>query len=154
MVEVPVESTFALRERLLRADRPDLPVRMSEDDVAGAFHLAVLREGDAVGVVSVSPAEPDFPVTAPAYRLRQMAVRPDVQGLGIGAALVAGVGAVLRSRGDVATLWAESRDTSLGFYLAQGMRIVPDSHHAVGEVGYTNVVAAVRPTQTPGKSRW
>lgn len=142
-MEVAVEATFALRELLLRADRRDLPVRMAEDDMAGAFHLAVLHQGEAVGVVSVCPAEPEFPAASHAYRLRQMAVRPDLQGHGVGAALFAGVVDVLRGRGRAGTLWAESRDTSLGFYLAQGMRIVPDSQHTVGVVGYTNVVTEI-----------
>jgi hypothetical protein len=87
-LEVSVEATFALRRKLLRADRPDLPLRMSDDDVAGAFHLAVLDEaGRPAGVTTLAPSDPPFDVLTPAYRLRQMAVELNRQGEGIGARL-------------------------------------------------------------------
>ncbi len=138
-IEVSVEATFALRQQLLRTDRPDLPLRMVDDDVAGTFHLAVLDDdGDPVGVITLTPSAPDFDARTPAYRLRQMAVAPDRQGEGIGGLLFSAGVTRLRAQG-VATLWAESRDTSLGFYLAHGMRVVLGRQHAVGDVAYTDV---------------
>jgi GNAT superfamily N-acetyltransferase len=138
-VEVSVEATFALRRQLLRADRPDLDLRMPDDDAVGAFHLAVLHDdGSAVGVITLTPSAPDFDARAPAYRIRQMAVAQGRQGNGIGALLFAAAVTRLRAQG-VATLWAESRNTSLGFYLAHGMRVVPGRQHAVGDVLYTDV---------------
>jgi GNAT superfamily N-acetyltransferase len=138
-VEVSVEATFALRRQLLRADRPDLDLRMPDDDAVGAFHLAVLHDdGNAVGVITLTPSAPDFDARAPAYRIRQMAVAQDRQGNGIGALLFAAAVTRLRAQG-VATLWAESRNTSLGFYLAHGMRVVPGRQHAVGDVLYADV---------------
>lgn len=139
VVEVPVEATFGLREQLLRRDRPDLGLRMPDDRLTGTFHLAVLDSGgDAVGITTLAPSEPVFYVRRPCYRLRQMAVDPGQQGHGIGAALLSAAIVRLRSRG-VATVWAESRDSSLGFYQAHGLRIVPGRHHQVGEVTYTDV---------------
>jgi GNAT superfamily N-acetyltransferase len=137
-VEVSVEATFALRQQLLRADRPDLDLRMPDDDAVGAFHLAVLHDDGAAGVITLTPSAPEFDARAPAYRIRQMAVAQDRQGDGIGALLFAAAVARLRAQG-VATLWAESRNTSLGFYLAHGMRVVPGRQHAVGDVAYTDV---------------
>ncbi len=140
VAEVPVEATFALRKQLLRSDRADLGLRMPDDDLPGAFHLAVFDgTGEAVGVATCTPSNPEFDARQPAYRLRQMAVHPDYQGQRVGSALFAAALSRLRAQ-RVATLWAESRDTSLGFYTAHGMRAVPERHHTVRGVAYTDVV--------------
>jgi GNAT superfamily N-acetyltransferase len=139
VVEVPVEATFALRDRLLRRDRPDLGLRIPDDGVAGTFHLAVLdTTGAAVGVMTLTPAEPEFAARPPAWRLRQMAVDPGQQRQGLGSALFAAALTALRARG-AATLWAESRDASLSFYLAQGMAAVPGRQHTSAGVVYSDV---------------
>jgi GNAT superfamily N-acetyltransferase len=140
VVEVALEATFPLRRRVLRSDRVDLDLRMPEDTVDGAFHVAVLgADGKAVGVATGTPTEPPFDAEPPAWRIRQMAVDPAVQGTGIGAALFDAVVQRIRERRG-ATVWAESRDTSLGFYLAQGMSVVAGRAHRAGSVDYTDVV--------------
>lgn len=139
VVEVALEATFPLRRRVLRSDRVDLDLRVPDDTVDGAFHLAVLgADGEAVGVATAMPTEPPFGAEPPAWRIRQMAVDPAVQGTGIGAALFDALVQRIRERHG-ATLWAESRDTSLGFYLAQGMSVVAGRAHRVGGVDYTDV---------------
>jgi len=141
VVEVALEATFRLRRRVLRADRVDLDLRMPDDAVDGAFHVAVLgADGKAVGVATAMPT-PELPFDAepPAWRIRQMAVDPAVQGTGIGAALFVAVVQRIRERGG-ATVWAESRDTSVGFYLARGMSVVAGHAHRSGGVDYTDVV--------------
>jgi hypothetical protein len=143
-VEVSIEATLALRQRLLRADRPDLPLHMLDDDVVGTLHLAVLDEVDqAVGVITLTPSDLPFDAPTPGYRLRQMAVDLNRQREGVGALLFTAAVARLGT-GAVPTLWAESRDTSLGFYLAQGMKVVPDRRHSVGAVAYTDVIMDLR----------
>jgi GNAT superfamily N-acetyltransferase len=143
-VEVSIEATLALRQRLLRADRPDLPLRMLDDDVVGTLHLAVLDEADQpVGVITLTPSDPPFDAPTPGYRLRQMAVSPNRQRKGVGALLFTAAVARLHIEA-VPTLWAESRDISLGFYLAQGMQVVPDRRHSVGGVTYTDVIMDLR----------
>ncbi|GAA1489377.1 GNAT family N-acetyltransferase [Brachybacterium sacelli] len=137
-VETAVTETFALRRRLLRADRTDLDLLMADDAVEGTFHLAVLDRRSAVGVVTVVPSAPEFDAASPAWRLRQMAVDPALQGTGIGSALFDAVVDRLRRR-RAATLWAESRDSSLAFYLGRGMAIVPGREHTAGGVSYTDV---------------
>jgi GNAT superfamily N-acetyltransferase len=140
VVEVTVEVTFPLRRRVLRSDRVDLDLRMPDDAVDGAFHLAVFgADGEAVGVATAMPAEPPFDAEPPAWRIRQMAVDPAVQGTGIGAALFDAVVQHIRERRG-ATVWAESRDSSVGFYLARGMSVVAGRAHRAGGVDYTDVV--------------
>jgi GNAT superfamily N-acetyltransferase len=140
VTEVSAEQTYPLRRELLRRDRADLGLHMPDDDVPGAFHLAVWSDrGSVVGVASVMPAVPEFPAAVPAWRIRQMAVSTDCQGAGIGTALFEAAVAVVRSRG-AATLWAEARDSSLDFYLARGMSRVPGRHHSVAGVAYSDVM--------------
>lgn len=140
VVEVTLEATFPLRRRVLRSDRVDLDLRMPDDAVDGAFHVAVLGPGGkAVGVATAMPAKPPFDTEPPAWRIRQMAVDPTVRGIGIGAALFDAVVQRIRERGG-ATVWAESRDTSVGFYLGRGMSVVAGRAHRAGGVDYTDVV--------------
>ena len=40
-------------------------------------------------------------------------------------------------------MWAEARDSSLGFYLARGMQPVPGRHHCVAGVAYSDVVLSL-----------
>ncbi len=140
IAEVPVEVTFALRERVLRGDRRDLPLRMPEDDLPGTFHVAVLDgDGRAVAVATFAPSAPGFPLPRPCYRLRQMAVGPERQGQGVGSALLTASLDRLRARG-AAAVWAEARDSSLAFYRAHGMRAAPGRRHRTGTVAYTDVL--------------
>lgn len=135
-----LEATFPLRRRVLRSDRVDLDLRMPDDAVDGAFHVAVLgADGEAVGVATAMPADPPFDAEPPAWRIRQMAVDPAVQGTGIGAALFDAVVQRIREQGGAA-VWAESRATSVGFYLARGMSVVSGREHRAGGVDYTDVV--------------
>jgi GNAT superfamily N-acetyltransferase len=139
VVEVSVEATFALRRQLLRQGRRDLALRMPDDDLPGVIHLAVLDDfGDPAAIVTLTPSQPDFAARQPAYRLRQMAVRPDRARQGTGSALFAAAVSRLRARG-VATLWAEARDSSVDFYLKNGMHVVSGRHHIVGSVAYTDM---------------
>jgi GNAT superfamily N-acetyltransferase len=145
---VPVEVTLPLRRRLLRVDRPDLPLRFPEDYVRhafglGAFHLASFVGGEPIGVVSVAPSEPGFEVVRPCYRLYQMAVDPGLQRRGVGTSLYRTVVERLHARA-AATLWAEARRSSLEFYLRQGMVPVADREHQAGGVDYCDVVADLR----------
>ena len=143
VIEVSAAQTYPLRRELLRQDRTDLGLHMPDDDVPGAFHVAVQdAAGRVVGVASVMPARPEFPAVGPAWRIRQMAVSAAHQGTGIGTALFEAALARVRSRGG-ATLWAEARDSSLDFYLARGMSLVPDRQHSVSGVAYSDVVLAV-----------
>jgi len=140
VVEVTLEATFLLRRRVLRSDRVDLDLRMPDDAFDGAFHVAVLSaDGEAVGVATAMPTDPPFEAEPPAWRIRQMAVDPAVQGTGIGAALFDAVVQRIRERRG-ATVWAESRVTSVGFYLARGMSVVAGRAHRSGGVDYTDVV--------------
>jgi GNAT superfamily N-acetyltransferase len=132
---VPIRTieTFDLRRRVLRTGVASTDVAMAGDDAAGTFHLgATLGEGAApwppgslVGVCSWMSDPYSAMPDAPAYRLRGMATDPGARGLGIGAALLAaGVSSAAGSGARV--LWAQARESALGFYLHAGWELDGD----------------------------
>lgn len=115
--------TYDLRRLVLRAGQPDAVVAFAEDDHEGAFHLgARLESGDLVGVASFSPQPcPRRPGRA-ALQLRGMAVLDELQRSGVGRALLrAGIEEARARRFPV--LWANARDSAIGFYGALGMAV-------------------------------
>jgi predicted N-acetyltransferase YhbS len=129
VTEVSAEETHGLRRRVLRSRAPDSSVVFAGDDDAAAFHLAAVAVdgGDLVGVASFFPSPYDGPggPVLDAYQLRGMAVVPEVQGTGIGATLLAEGVARARAQG-ASVLWANGRDSALGFYERQGWKVVGD----------------------------
>lgn len=119
---------YGLRRLVLRDGRPDAEVAFPEDDVEGAFHLAAHDErGSIVGVVTLSPeASSHRPDARNPWRLRGMAVDPSRQGQGVGRALLEAALAQLRAMGADA-LWANGRDTALGFYRQHGWTVLDDA---------------------------
>jgi GNAT superfamily N-acetyltransferase len=61
-----------------------------------------------------------------------MAVDADEQGHGYGAEVLTVAEEALRNLG-AEQLWANARDTALGFYAATGWETLPDSAHISGE---------------------
>jgi N-acetylglutamate synthase-like GNAT family acetyltransferase len=112
--EVPASVTLDLRGRVLREGRPH--EGFPEDDQPGTFHLVARLDGRVVGVASFMPRGER------AWQLRGMAVEPDVQGQGAGRAVLAAGIERLRSAG-AQRLWANGRDTALGFYQRMGFQV-------------------------------
>lgn len=139
IVELAAWETHDLRLRILRQGTPSSDVTYPEDELPGTFHLGALLDGALVGTSSWADEPwPESPST-PAMRLRGMAVEPDLQGTGCGAALVAaGVDRAVSSGARL--LWATARDTVLPFYERCGFAVAGDGfideatalpHHAV-----------------------
>ena len=108
--------TLALRGRVLRDGR--LHDGFPEDDWPETFHLVARDGDDVVGVASFIPRDDG-------WQLRGMAVAPEVQGQGVGRALLETAYHRLRALG-ATSAWANGRDTALGFYERLGWRVVGD----------------------------
>lgn len=124
--DLAAPETHALRRLVLRNGDPQAEVAWVEDLGDGAFHLG-LRDGEGavVAVGTFLPRETPYRPGILAYQLRGMAVSPEVQGLGLGGVLLrAGIDRV-RQRG-AQVLWANARDTAIGFYERHGMTVVGD----------------------------
>jgi ribosomal protein S18 acetylase RimI-like enzyme len=122
---VGAADAYDLRRRVLRGGRPDAEVAFPEDGRPGAFHLAVRSagEGDLVAVASFSPEPAPSRAGRRAVHLRGLAVDQAWQCRGVGRCLFEAAVARLRQEG-VEVLWANARDSALGFYQRLGMEVV------------------------------
>ena len=136
---VEAGETHDLRRRVLREGRPDAEVEWPEDTWPGAFHLAVRPDpgGPPLAIATLFPDPTPLRPGLAAWRLRGMAVDPALQGHGPGRRLIAAVLPALAERG-AAVLWANARDTALGFYerlgfsvTGPGFRLRDQPHHVV-----------------------
>lgn len=124
--EVTAADVYPLRREVLRQGRADASVEFPTDD--RGFHLAV-RDGAGV-VVGIATFFPSPCVRRPgrvAWQLRGMAVAPSWQGKGVGVALLDEAVSRLRALG-AEVLWADARDTALGFYERAGWVVEGDGY--------------------------
>jgi GNAT superfamily N-acetyltransferase len=124
---VDASGTYQLRSHVLRDGEPHDGFDI--DDLPGTFHLAALLEADGheviVGVATFVPGDRGW------WQLRGMAVEPRHQGSGVGRRLLAEAELELRAAGG-AGVWANARDTALGFYEREGWVVVGAGYEVVG----------------------
>lgn len=130
---------YELRRRVLRGNDPNKTVVDDRDDEDTSLHFGGFL-GDQV-VVSAS----FFPSTAPTraqlstYQLRYMASDFDVQGSGYGARVLEAAEEALRTLG-VQQVWANARDTALGFYRGTGWTVLEGTEHLSRETNLPHTV--------------
>jgi GNAT superfamily N-acetyltransferase len=125
-VEAP--ALYELRRRVLRGNDPDKSVDDPRDGDPTALHLGGFLNDRLVVSASFYPSDAPIQQDLVSYQLRYMATDFDVQGAGYGARVLAVASQELASRG-AQQLWANARDTALGFYLATGWSAVEGSEH-------------------------
>ncbi len=139
VVDIDAEATHDLRRRILRDGRPDADVEFAGDDDPDALHLGVVSDdGNVVAVASFYPRPTPHRPGARAVQVRGMAVDPHHQGAGLGRVLIDAAAGRLRDEG-VEVLWANGRDSVLGFYERLGWQVVGEGfttaigipHHVV-----------------------
>ena len=127
--------TWPLRRRILRADHPHHTERFPEDEQPGTLHLAAFGEdGAVVGVATFIPSGDGR------FQLRGMAVDPAQQGSGIGRAIMDVAVDRLRAAG-ASVVWANVRDSAIGFYERMGWKVVGDGF--INELGIPHHVADI-----------
>lgn len=123
--EVPFGSALydevtELRRVLLRAplglDFTPEELAREKDDI----HVAAVEDGRVVGTLLLRS------IDARTFRLMRMAVAHDMQGRGVGRALVEWAEGLLRDRG-AELLMMHARATAIGFYEKRGYRAVGSS---------------------------
>lgn len=134
---VDAAATLELRGRVLREGRPH--EGFAEDDDPTTFHLAA-RDGDAVVGVATFIAH-----DRGAWQLRGMAVDPAAQGRGVGRAVLDAAVERLRAAG-ARLLWANGRDTALGFYERLGFRVVGDGFLAASGLPHHRIELDLDPS--------
>jgi GNAT superfamily N-acetyltransferase len=124
---IAAADTHKLRRSVLRDNSPTASVVFDGDEEPTSFHLGAFAGDAMVGIASFHQRA--FPNATDhdgrAVQLRGMAVSPTVQSRGVGAALVEAAIGHLRADG-VGLLWADARDTALGFYRDRFGMVVGD----------------------------
>ncbi len=128
-----------LRRRVLRGNDPAKKVADDRDEEGTALHFGGFLGDRLVVSASFYPSTPPMNPHLQTYQLRYMATDFDVQGSGLGAALLAHAEKELRSLG-AEQVWANGRDTALGFYRATGWSEVAGSEHLSPETQLPHTV--------------
>lgn len=121
--QVRVELTRRLRETVLR---PGFPAEMSvypSDSLPDAQHFAAWLGNKIIGVASIHPESLTGFENKKSWRLRGMAVAPDLQGKGIGKQILEACLKFIKQFG-AEILWCNGRKTALKFYQAFGFEII------------------------------
>lgn len=130
---------YELRRRVLRGNDPNKTVADPRDGEETSLHFGGFLDDRLVVSASF------FPTTAPTcahlftYQLRYMATDFDIQGHGYGALVLAGAEEALRAQG-VEQVWANARDTALGFYRATGWTVLEGTEHLSPETNLPHTV--------------
>ena len=140
LIGLDAAETRELRRRVLYGHIPGATAVYPQDDRPGSFHLGARAPGgELVAVASWSPETTEVrPARAP-FRLRGMAVAPSHEGRGVGRLIFRAGMEELKRRG-CDLLWANARDTAIGFYTRAGMAVVGDGFVAAGGLSHHVVV--------------
>jgi GNAT superfamily N-acetyltransferase len=125
---VDASELHELRRRVLRGDNPLANVDDPRDTEEDSLHVAGFL-GDRLVVsssfyTSTSPTAHELTT----YQLRYMATDFDVQGRGYGERVLNTALDILRRRG-VQQVWANARDSALGFYSSTGWSVLDGTQH-------------------------
>ena len=120
---ITAADTHPLRLRVLRDNSPTAVLVFDGDDEPTTFHLGAFRGDELVGIATfVDRPCSNTPDVMRSVQLRGMAVSPTLQSGGVGGVLLRTGIERLRVDG-VDVLWANARDTALGFYRGFGMTV-------------------------------
>ena len=137
--EVEATSLHALRRKVLRNNDPGVSVADPRDGDAEALHLAVIEADVVVACGSFYPSTAPTGQSGLTYQLRYLATDFDRQTKGLGSILMRAAEDRLRSRG-VIRIWANGRDTALGFYQRTGWSLLAGSEHLSPETQLPHTV--------------
>jgi GNAT superfamily N-acetyltransferase len=136
---VAAQALHELRRRVLRNDNPESLVADSRDSDVTSLHFGGYHDRRLVVSASFYSSTDPFLSEFVTYQLRYMATDIPVQGQGFGAKVLAFAEGELRQRG-IEQVWANARDTALGFYQAIGWSAVASSEHLSAETQLPHTV--------------
>jgi ribosomal protein S18 acetylase RimI-like enzyme len=97
--------------------------------------------GGVVGCGSIRLEEPPFPAERVGWRVRSMAVEPELRGQGIGAAVLDALVTRVADQGG-GTVWCNARTPALGLYRRAGFEPVGDEFE-IADIGPHVVMARI-----------
>ena len=105
------EETIPIRNRVLWPNKPPQFCYIKDDN--DGWHFGFYIEQELVSVASVYPNKGSA-------RLRKCATLEEVQGQGVGTALLEHIILTIRGKG-IRHFWCDARETATGFYERSGM---------------------------------
>jgi GNAT superfamily N-acetyltransferase len=136
---VSAEQLHELRRRVLRDDDPAIYHPDPRDSNETSLHYGGFLGPRLIVSASFFPSAPPINAALVTFQLRYMATDFDVQGRGYGARVLAFAEEDLRSMG-VEQIWANGRDTALGFYESVGWLRLEGSEHLSPETQLPHTV--------------
>jgi ribosomal protein S18 acetylase RimI-like enzyme len=133
---ISAAETRPLRGEVLRPGQPPASLVYPGDDAPDSFHAGAFVDGALVGIATVYPEPMPLDPAAGfdadrAFRLRGMATRPDLQGRGLGRAVLTHCIEHVRAAG-AEVLWCNARLGALGFYRRLGFQTIGDEFEIAG----------------------
>jgi GNAT superfamily N-acetyltransferase len=120
--QISAAETRPLRQVILRPHQRVEELVYPGDDSAEAAHYGALLDGELIGVASVYREAPHGETNAGAWRLRGMAVVPQLHRKGIGSLLLSEcINHAKRHGGTM--MWFNARTPAAPFYQAHGFQI-------------------------------
>lgn len=131
-----VEELLALRTAVLRPSfTPPRLATYAEDHLETTFHVAARLGEQVIGCATMMHDPSPAHQGQAAWRLRGMAVDPEWQGRGVGAAVLEATFALCRQHApELRIFWCNARLNAVGFYLARGLQIDGDCFE-IPEIG-------------------
>lgn len=117
--EIPVESTYELRSKILRRGQAIVARDWKQDKWPGCFHLGLFDGDKLVGVLTAFPNPFSGILASFPYQFRGMAIDKEYQRKGGGKILLDGLIHALSQR-NADFLWCNSRVSALKFYTNYG----------------------------------
>ena len=136
---VSADQLHELRRRVLRDDDASLYHPDPRDEEVTSVHFGGFVGTRLVVSASFFPSSPPMNPSLTSYQLRYMATDFEVQGRGYGARVLEAAEEALRTMG-VDQLWANGRDTALGFYRSVGWKSIEGSEHLSAETQLPHTV--------------
>ena len=129
---ISAEETRSLRRAVLRPSQSPEESVYPGDDLASTLHLGAYLHDELVGVASVY-REPPGTKEADAnwWRLRGMAIKPELQGGGYGRALLEKCLVHVAAQGGT-VMWCNARATAAGFYRSAGFETIGEVYELPG----------------------
>ena len=125
---VAAEELHDLRRRVLRSNDPRANVQDERDGNPESWHFAGVLDSRIVASGSFFPTVSPGGSALSSYQLRFLATDADHRGRGFGSVLMRAAESRLCSAG-AEELWANARDSALGFYVRERWLSVPGSEH-------------------------
>lgn len=132
--EITAESTFSVRQPVLRPGKPIESCHFEGDNLSTTKHFGYYEEQNLIGVISLFQNSNENFSLKNQYQIRGMAILENHQKKGIGASLVLHTEDYLKKE-DTHLIWFNARESAVIFYKKLGYEIIKGAAFEITGVG-------------------